>query len=103
MRRTSPARAGSVADLERAADGRPTAAASCVDGRLDPGPDLEQLAGDGVLGRVEGGAHGAGEVLDEDEVAGLLAVAVDLDRLAAPRAARSQAATTLRLWSEHGP
>ena len=91
-----------VADLERPADRPPDLVGQPGDGRLDAGPGLEQLARDVGLGRVQDGHDRGRQVIGVDEVAGLLAVAVDL--IGSPaRAARSQAATTLRLWSEYGP
>ena len=66
-------------------DGGPDRVRQLVDRRLHAGPGLEQLAGNLVRRRVDGGHHGRREIADEDEVSGLLAIAVDGHGLADQR------------------
>ena len=78
-----PRAAGLAPDVDRPAERRFHRRRQRVDRRLHPGPGLEDLARDGIFGCVDRGRDGGGQIAGIDEVPGLLAIAVDHDRLAA--------------------
>ena len=77
-----------MADLERPPDRRSQRLGELIDGHLDGSPGLEDLAGDRVLAGVERRDDGGRQVLGIHEVARLLTVAVDPDRVAPERRAK---------------
>ena len=58
------------------------------DGQVAAGREVDDLAGDRVEMRFDGGLDALGDVLDEHPVAARVAVAVDGDRLVAERLRR---------------
>ena len=99
-RRRAPAR-GRISSARPTA--RPIASASPAIVVSTPVPAWNSSPATSVLRRVEGGDDRGRQVVDVDEVAGLLRRPRGSSIGSPASAARSQAATTLRLWSEYGP